>query len=218
MSACALCGTPAPPKFSVPRPVQPPDLDGRPGEPARSTLRRWIVLCRRCGAAAPDLSALPKAAAPIIASDLFRAISGPAAAALRWALIAEQLGQAREAAEATLEAAWTLEDAEKPAENLRRKAAQMLSPPCNTAEALRVIDIWRRAGAFEEAEKLARATKAPDESAASILAFELARIEARDAGRHLLSEAIRPPAYRPHVSHGRAAEGGLLKRWFSRGG
>jgi hypothetical protein len=137
---------------------------------------------------------------------------------LRWALIAETLGQAREAAEATLEAAWALEDAEKPADDLRRKAAQKFSPPCNTAEALRLIDIWRRAGAFEEAEKLARATSTPDEAAASILAFELARIEARDAGRHLLSEAIRPPAYRPHVSHGRAAEGGLLKRWFSRGG
>jgi hypothetical protein len=217
MSACALCGTPAPPKFSVPRPVQPPDLDGRPGEPARSTLRRWILTCRGCGAAAPDLSALPKAAAPVVASSEFLAISGPAAAALRWALIAENLGQTREAAAATLEAAWALEDAEEPAGMLRREAAQKFYPPRDTAEALRLIDNLRRAGAFDEAEKLARATKAPDDSAASILAFELARIAARDAGRHLLSEAIRPPAYRPHVSHGRPAGRGLLKRWFSRG-
>ena len=40
-----------------------PDLDGRPGEPARSTLPRWVQVCPACNAAARDLSFLAPGAA-----------------------------------------------------------------------------------------------------------------------------------------------------------
>ncbi len=64
--ACAVCGAPCPAPFRAPAAELAPDLDGRPGEPARSTLPRWIATCRRCGASAPDLAALPQGAAETV--------------------------------------------------------------------------------------------------------------------------------------------------------
>src|SRR5437763_563145 len=120
--ACGLCGAPAPPPFRAPPPELAPELDLRPGEPARSTLSRWVLTCRSCGACAPDLAVLPAEAA---------------------------------------------------------------------------------------------ATHA-DEGAEAILAFQRARIAARDAGRHLISSALRPPARTPHVAHGRAVKPAFWSRWFRR--
>ena len=58
MSVCAVSGAVVRPVFRAPAPELAPDLDFRPGEPARSTLRRWITECSGCGAASPDLSTL----------------------------------------------------------------------------------------------------------------------------------------------------------------
>ena len=63
---CGVCGGPARPAFRAPQPEIAPDLDMRPGEPARSTLRDWVQVCPRCGAAAPDLSALPPTAHAVV--------------------------------------------------------------------------------------------------------------------------------------------------------
>ena len=65
-SLCGVCGNPSRAAFRAPQPEIAPDLDMRPGEPARSTLRDWIQVCSRCGAAAPDLSALPSTARAVV--------------------------------------------------------------------------------------------------------------------------------------------------------
>jgi hypothetical protein len=85
MSACALCGTPAPPPFRAPAQEGSPDLDGRPGEPTRSTLRRWVLSCRGCRACAPDLAALPASGKQIVAAAEYRRLTSPF---LRWAALA----------------------------------------------------------------------------------------------------------------------------------
>jgi hypothetical protein len=206
-----------------------PDLDLRPGEPTRSTLRRWLLTCRNCGAAAPDLAALAPSAADTVASAPYRALAGPAAPFLRFAMICTAAGRPAEAAEATVEAAWAAEDAgeAEAARAHRLAAAALLAGDAEPRARLRRLDLLRRAGAFAEAAALADAiaeTLGEDEEAARILAFQRARIAAGDDGRHLISSALRPPAHAPHVSHGKAAPrspglvGGLIGRLFGRRG
>ena len=55
-----------------------------------------------------------------------------------------------------------------------------------------------------------------DENSAALLAFQRDRIAARDPARHMISSALRPPARRPHVTHGRAEATGFWGRLFGR--
>ena len=56
-----------------------------------------------------------------------------------------------------------------------------------------------------------------DENSAAILAFQRARIADGDRGRHGIGSALRPPARRPHVTHGQAKAGGWWQRLFGAG-
>jgi hypothetical protein len=207
MSACALCGTPAPPPFRAPAQEGSPDLDGRPGEPTRSTLRRWVLSCRGCRACAPDLAALPEAARGIVATESYRRLASPF---LRWAALVE--GTPDEA-EALLQAAWDAEDEGRDALDLRRRAAEHWPHPADAEAALRLADIQRRAGLLTEAAGTIDALgPGLDDAVSRIAAFERARISAADTGRHLLSSALRPPARTPHVVHGKREAGGFWTR------
>ena len=215
MSACALCATPAPPPFRAPPPETSPDLDSRPGEPTRATLARWMLQCRGCGACAPDLAALPPSAAPVTGRAEYRAMTSRFR---RWAALAA--GTPAEA-EALLQAAWEADDRGGDAAALRRQAAAVWPEPADPEQALRLVDVLRRAGAFEAAAaRLSALRLAGDDTTRRVAAFQQARIDARDTGRHLMSSALRPPARMPHVAHGRTATaapgrwGGLWGRWF----
>ena len=203
---CGVCGAPCRPPFRAPTAELAPDLDGRPGEPARSTLPRWIATCRTCGAAAPDLAALPPGAAATVRSEPYAALRSPF---LRWAAICEPAGDRAAAAEAVLQAAWEADDAGVDGGPLRLRAAALWE-----GDPLRRLDVLRRAGAFAEAAALAGSLSGLDDDAARIVAFQLDRIRAGDSGRHMLSSALRPPARTPHVTHGRPASGGLWARLF----
>ncbi len=207
---CAVCGAPARAPFQAPPPELAPDLDLRPGEPTRSTLPRWVQTCRQCGLSAPDLARPPAGARAAIETPAYRALSGPAPDApfLRCALLCEAGGEPAEAAEATLQAAWALDDAGQDAAPLRLRAAALWGEGPTLQDALRVTDALRRAGAFEAAgtqagRLLARAGL--EETDRAVLGYQQTLIAARDCGRHLLSSALRPPARTPHASHGRKA-------------
>ena len=205
--SCALCGTPAPAPFRAPQPEGAPDLDGRPGEPTRSTLPRWVQTCRGCGACAPDLSALQPAAADLTGTVAYRALPSPF---LRWAALAA--GTPAEA-EALLQAAWTVEDAGGDGRALRRRAAAVWPASGGPESILRLADVLRRAGMRAEAAAALDALPSKLADAATrIAAFERARLAAGDTGRHLLSSALRPPARTPHVAHGKPAAGGFWSR------
>ena len=210
MSACALCGTPAPPPFRAPQPESAPDLDGRPGEPARSTLPRWVQSCRGCGACGPDLSTLPAAAAAITATPGYKALRSRH---LRWAAL-----QPGDEAQALLQAAWEAEDAGHDSAPLRRRALLAWPATVEPDQLLRLADIARRAGCFTKAAACLDRLPSDglDGTAAGIAAFLRQRIEAEDAGRHSLSSAVRPPARMPHVAHGKRAapKPGLWARLF----
>jgi hypothetical protein len=215
--ACGVCGAAVPTPFRAPAPELAPDLDFRPGEPTRSTLSRWLQTCRRCGAVAPDLAALTPDRLAMVRSPEYRAFFDMPSGVenfVRWAMLCD--GHAR--AEAYLQAAWAADDAGADARVLRRRAADAWGPPDGAESALRLIDVLRRAEAFDEASSVAATLDASalDENSARILAFQRARIVARDAGRHLLSSALRPPARMPHVAHGKAARKGIFGRLFGR--
>lgn len=206
LAACAICGAPVRPPFRAPPAELAPDLDLRPGEPTRSTLPNWIATCRRCGASAPNLSVMPDGAGDLVRSAGYKTlrVPGPAMPALRWAYLCEHLGRRAEAAEATLQAAWALDDAGQDAAEVRRRAVALWGEPEGTEDTLRLIDMLRRAGDLGAAEARAATLDgaAQDENTAAILAFQRARIAEGDTGRHMISSALRPPARRPHVMHG----------------
>lgn len=216
---CGACGADVRPPFRVPPSDASPDLDMRPGEPARGTLRRWINTCPFCEAAAPDLSRLTKTAKVVMASPPYFAIKGPRAAIpfLRWA----QLCPEADRAEALLHAAWAADDAkdEAAARLYRTQSAACWPTPMPVPAALRLIDVLRRAADLPGATAQAAALDAIelDETAARILAYQRRLIEAGDTARHLLSSALPQPARRPHVAQQQPAKKtGFWKRLVGR--
>ena len=207
MSVCSLCGTAAPAPFRAPPPEGSPDLDGRPGEPTRSTLRRWLVCCPGCRAFAPDVAALPESARAVVHGDGYKRLKTPF---LRWAALV--VGTPEEAS-ALLQAAWDLEDDGGDGTALRRQAVAAWPAPNDAESALRLADVQRRAGLLAEATgTLDALPPGQDDAARRIAAFERARIALGDTGRHLVSSALRPPATMPHVAHGKRAQGGFWSR------
>jgi len=202
---CAVCGAPARAPFHAPEPEIGPDLDLRPGEPARSMLQDWLQSCGSCGAVAPDLSALPPAARPVVESTGYRALvtqfSEETLPFRRWAMICRAAGDAAEAIEATLQAAWAADDAANMTEAaaLRREVAAQWDASGDPAIALRALDAVRRAGDFAAAESRAAKLHRSDAAGAAIVGFQQARIAARDVGRHLLSAALPPSEHGPRV-------------------
>jgi len=215
---CALCGTPARAPFHTSRaPELTPDLDMRPGEPVRFTLRDWIQSCRRCGAAAPDLATLPREAATVVHSAAYRAVSlsgaEDTAPFRRWAMICLASGDRTEAAEATLQAAWAADDgaAVVEAARLRHEVAALWSDSREIRTALRLLDVQRRAGDFAGLDAtLARlsATRM-NRFASSVVRFQRECAAARDVGRHLLSSA-----FADHVVPGDWPRPAFWKRLF----
>jgi len=219
-STCAICGAPARAAFTAPQPEIAPDLDMRPGEPARSTLPDWIQQCPRCRAAAPDLAALPAAAKAVVESDEYRALSTSGLEETlpfrRWALICERTGDRAQQAEALLQAAWAADDAAvmTDAARLRTEVAALWDGTEDVELGLRRLDVLRRAGLFDQAAAWAKvlAAREQQETGRLIIAFQQARIATRDIGRHLISAALPPPSATPHVSHGKRAQAGFWSR------
>jgi len=219
---CGVCGHPVRPSFRAPQPELAPDLDMRPGEPARSTLSRWLQTCRGCGAVAEDLTSLTAASRAIVESDAYRHLADSGSSVTlpfrRWALLLES--DLAAAAEALLRAAWAADDAGavEEAAALRLRVAALWGDRAFGALGLRRLDVLRRAGAMPAADAWARTLfgAAPDELGQSIIAYQHRLISAGDTGRHLISSALPPPAHKPHVSHGKRAERGLFARLFGR--
>lgn len=230
MSVCAVCGAMVRPVFQMPAPELAPDLDFRPGEPARSTLRRWVTECSGCGAVAPDLTAIRDADAAVVRDDAeYAALRDQAPSFARgfllWALLCQRRGDIWGAAEALLQAAWAADDAEEAewAQTWRLQAAALWPRSEEVQPRLCLIDIYRRAGAFDQAEAVAEIlSREPlDDSSAAIVRFQRRLIAQQETGRQLISSALRPPAARPHVSYSQVRRdagglGGFFRRLLGR--
>jgi hypothetical protein len=231
---CGVCGTESRQTLFRPgAPEQAPDLDLRPGQPLRATMGRWLQQCPNCGYAAPDITQAHPAAAQAVGAANFRALlneaSHPPLARrfLAWALVLEETGALHAAAEATLQAAWTVDDLGRPelARSFRLDAVALWrsGPPLDAEQTVRVVDALRRAEEWDDAHNTAHAllSENPPEAVAQVLQLELRLIAAEDCARHSVASALPPPARRPHVSHQSSVprgEGlwGRLRRLFRR--
>lgn len=208
---CGICGTPARTPFRAPAPEIAPDLDMRPGEPAWETLPDWIQTCASCGAAAPDLAALPESVKPVVQSAEYRLMSLEGAEESlpfrRWAALCRATGDEAGAIEATLQAAWAADDAVAmlEASKLRQAVAQAWGDTQDEATALRRLDVLRRSSDFAAAEAWGATLASRKLSAAgtAIVAFQRERIRQRDIGRHLVTSAL--PKGVSHETLGRPA-------------
>ena len=173
-----------------------------------------------CGAAAPDLAALPSTARAVVESNEYRMLSTEVLEETlpfrRWALICERTGDRPQQAEALLQAAWAADDAAAMTEpaRLRIAVAALWDGTTDIELGLRRLDVLRRAGMFDAAEAWAAliAERGPGELAGEMLAFQRGRAAARDIGRHLISSVLPPPAHEPHVSDGDRATTGFWSR------
>ena len=203
IAKCGVCGADVRPPFQIPSSDTSPDLDMRPGEPARSTLRKWLNVCPVCEAVAPDLSRLTQAAMVGMGVPGYFTTKAPRSVMpfLRWSMLCVQT----ERAEALLQAAWAADDANEKqlAAQYRKQAAACWPEPMTIASSLRLVDVLRRAGDFDGAAVQAAALDGLDldDSAVRLLAYQRKLIAARDGERHLLSSALPQPARMPHVAH-----------------
>ena len=219
-ATCGVCGAPTRAAFRAPQPEIAPDLDMRPGEPARSTLPDWIQVCPQCSAAAPVLAQLPSTARAVVESDEYRMLSTTVLEETlpfrRWALICERTGDRPQQAEALLQAAWMADDAAAMSEaaKLRNEVAALWSNTTDIELGLRRLDVLRRAGQFDAGLQWADqlSLRGADELARTLIAFQRARIAQRDIGRHLISSALPPPSHAPHVSHAKRTTTGFWSR------
>ncbi|PZW45676.1 hypothetical protein C8P66_11191 [Humitalea rosea] len=232
---CGVCGTESrQPVFRAQPPEQAPDLDLRPGEPVRGTMRRWLQECPNCGYAAPDLAQAHPAVPMVIAAAPFRALRADggtpplARRFLSWAHVLEETGALHAAAEATLHAAWVADDLghDELARQWRLDAVALWrgGPPMETEQKVRSLDALRRAGVWDDAAATAAAMAEEGITGpvAQVIALEARLIAGFDAGRHTVASALPPPARRPHVTHGKTRRGlgdgafGWLRRLFRR--
>lgn len=168
---------------------------------------------------------MPDGAAAVVRGAAYGALDEamprPVVPLLRWALICRETGNAREQAEALLQAAWAADDEPAPdaARDLRLQVAALWDGITAPETALRRLDVLRRAGALDAARRLAEALAdvSMDDTARSVLRFQTARIGAGDTGRHLISSALPPPAVAPHVTHVQQRKPGLFARLLGRG-
>lgn len=201
---CAVCGGESDQqKMASTSSWGSPDLDSRPGEPARSSLGLEVEVCPSCAYSAQDVSMAPYGAPAVVESEAYRAAvrdqrASPLAGAFRgMAMILEHAGKRDEAAWALIRSAWACDDgspADVAAERRAEAAALMMRAHqdaiADAETALVVIDLLRRSGQFDEA-RLRCASELmhpiPDEVRWA-MEYELELIAARDDRAHTFEE------------------------------
>ncbi len=184
------------------------DLDLRPPPDQRETIAHWVQECPHCGYCGLSLEEPTTGAAEVVASEGYRALREETKPELVVRLLCastllEHADRWVEAAETALWAAWAADDAGADEEavrarhrtldlldEIRRRGEHYIEDP--GAETLVMIDVARRAGAFERAAGLLDSLGGVDDPRfAAIVAFQRDRIKARDTHRYTVAEASR---------------------------
>ncbi len=183
------------------------DLDLRPPPDQRDTIVHWVQECPHCGYCAPAIDEHVAGADETAKSPAYRALRSESEApplvvrllcASTMLLHADRLVEATETA---LWAAWAADDAGagEDARRARRRTLDLLDElrgrkehyiADENAETLVMVDIARRAGEFERADRLLDALSAVDDPRFSALvAFQRSKVAANDTGRYTIAEA-----------------------------
>ena len=205
---CAVCGK----SFPVPEGLSAgntgsSDLDTRPGEPARSTLKQQVSCCYSCGYCSDDIEHIEPELIPVVLSkeylDIFSAVGYSAQASYFRckALLDTKRQDYNKAFWATMKAAWTCDDQgdEREARFCRLDALRLFKVakhagqamlPDKESESLLHIDILRRAERFDEAEREIKALRKSCKEAKilRVLDYQDLILRYRDAQRHSMDD------------------------------
>jgi len=185
------------------------DLDTRPPQMQRSTIRAWVQRCSGCGACAGDLANVDVCAGDVVKradySARLRNAEFPelANSFICQSMIDEHGGRFASATWALIYGAWACDDAKATSQAMtcRRWAATMLrnaeasgqevaeQPGASTTI---LVDLLRRADLLDEAaEVIEKAGEFLSEDVlAQVVRYEKALIEARDLNCHTVAEAL----------------------------
>jgi hypothetical protein len=180
------------------------DLDQRPPEMMRSTMGAWLQECPSCGYVAKDLCKGDAGERQFVNSEAYQALrTGPHASLLSCRfLLAAALARFRNDREQafyhTLSAAWIADDSGKLdlAREWRRQAADHVLSEGGTPDLrLRLLDVLRRCGAWDDAGLLAaEMTAEPLEyPMPRIVRFQLGKISERDVNCYSVEDALAGP-------------------------
>ncbi|MBU4205007.1 DUF2225 domain-containing protein [Patescibacteria group bacterium] len=182
------------------------DLDTRPPEMERSTIKYWVQRCPHCGYCASDISKLLPQAVETTKSNVYQKLlnttypSKLANSFLCWSAIEEKSGNYVNAGWAALYAVWVCDDmgSDKEAQKCRKitiglfqKAKEMggnFGSDKETEEII-MIDLLRRSGQFELALKMCEEALKP-RIKEKILQFQKSLIKISDVNSHTITEAI----------------------------
>ena len=206
---CGLCATQS--EFLVlasTNRMGSPDLDTRPPEMERSTMRTWVQRCPNCGYCASDVAApRPEAAAVVSTSEYERQLQDPsypelANSFLCRALIESACGEYSAEAWAFIHAVWVCDDSDHLEQAIvcRQRAAeaiaraeehgQLLTEQEGAGTAI-LVDLLRRSRQFDDA-RLALAAhrdKIEDDILLRVLDFQMGLIDQNDTSCHTVAEA-----------------------------
>jgi len=186
-----------------------PDLDSRPPEMLRSTIRLWIQTCPVCGYCAPDVSQPPPpGAADLVRSSAYQALLNRpdmprlANQFLCWASLQDVSDPVR-AGWARLHAAWACDDAgnQTAARACRLQAAEIWQRALDTgaqllpetgADYALLTDLLRRAGQFEAAQAMCEKglAQTPGQPVHAILKFQQILLARQDTACYSVAEAL----------------------------
>lgn len=185
-----------------------PDLDLRPPEMQRSTIVHQVQRCPECGYCNNSLDAKTSVDKDYLSSNEYKALFADipedslAASFIRQGRINEKDKKFENAMFAYLRAAWCCDDNRnlEGAKQCRLLALKVLDDNFNNIvaswdeEALVClqVDMLRRAGCFEDAIAAAQKElpKAKQDIITSILNFQIAKCNEKDAGLYRVSEAV----------------------------
>ena len=181
-----------------------PDLDMRPPEMMRSTMRWWIQECPHCGYVAEDIGDSCGVATEWLKSEVYKTCDGRsfksdlAARFYKNYLTNLVYGSKRKAFYAALHAAWACDDAQdvSNAIHCRSCALQALDKMTSTprvAEELLVVkaDLLRRTERFDNLIEEYQSIRLRSDLLNQIIAFEVERAKANDTARYTVDDVNR---------------------------
>ncbi len=185
------------------------DLDLRPPPDQRDTIAHWVQECPHCGYCAPAIDDHVTGADETAKSPAYRALrsEGDASPLVVRLLCASTMllhaDRLVEATETALWAAWAADDAgdADDARRARRRTLDLLDElqgrgehyiADENAENLVMVDIARRSGEFDRADRLLdRLAAVDDPRFSALVAFQRERVAAHDTDRYTIADASR---------------------------
>ncbi|MCR5794058.1 MAG: hypothetical protein K6G61_01750 [Solobacterium sp.] len=182
----------------------PSDLDTRPPQMARSTMRYWVEECPACGYASDDISSPAGVPSSFLQSEPYRTYDGIgfqsrlAGKFYRQYMIQSELDDAEEAFWSVLHCAWACDDyedtdnAKRCREEAVRLADRLLLTDSEDRDDLMVMraDLLRRSGHFDHVIHDYAQYRTDDETFNAILRFQIRKAAEQDDGCYVTDDAL----------------------------